>query len=104
MDRKKKEVGNQSFKDALGDMWALYLKKNTDYGTIKDAFANFRASDEWGVPAWIGAMLRGSDKIKRLQSFVENGRLANEGVEDSLIDLANYAVIALVLFREAQSK
>jgi hypothetical protein len=38
--------------------------------------------------------------MHRIQSFLQNGSLANESVEDSLKDLAAYALIALVLFRE----
>ena len=45
-------------------------------------------------------MVRATDKVRRLQTYAVNGRLANEGVEDSLMDLAVYAIIALVLWRE----
>jgi hypothetical protein len=35
-----------------------------------------------------------------LQSAAKGSKLVNEGVEDSLIDLASYAIIALALYRE----
>jgi hypothetical protein len=99
--------GDERFQDALWQMWRLHVRKGRDYGKGKaqdrDIFANVRSSEEWGVPGWVGSLIRGCDKIKRLQSFTENGSLANEGVEDSLIDLANYAVISLVLYRETLS-
>ena len=60
-----------------------------------------RASEHFGIPAWLGAVIRANDKMSRIKSFAERGVLANEPIEDSLIDLANYAVIALVLYREA---
>jgi hypothetical protein len=47
-------------------------------------------------------MVRLNDKIIRLQNAAKGSALANEGVEDSLIDIACYAVVVLVLFREAQ--
>jgi hypothetical protein len=45
-------------------------------------------------------MTRANDKMRRLQKFATEGNLANESVEDSLIDLAVYAIIGLILFRE----
>ena len=38
--------------------------------------------------------------MRRLQKFAQDGYLANESVEDSLIDNIVYGVIALALFRE----
>lgn len=78
--------------------------KQGDYGTDVDPFANVRSSVSWGVPAWVGAMIRLNDKVTRLQSFVKNGSLNNEGVEDSLRDIAVYSTIALVLFEEEKCK
>jgi hypothetical protein len=91
---------SQRFMDALEELRALHLTKGADYGSSTDPFANITASIGWGVPAWQGAIMRGTDKVVRLQSFVRTGTLANEGVEDALQDLAAYALIALVLFRE----
>lgn len=94
--------GDPRFHQVLKEMGELHDKKQRDYGAEGDPFANVRSSESWGIPAWQGAMIRACDKVKRLQSFAKNGTLANEGVEDSLIDLANYAVIALVLHRESK--
>lgn len=94
--------GDSRFHQVLAEMGTLHDKKQLDYGAEGDPFANVRSSESWGIPAWQGAMIRACDKVKRLQSFAKNGTLANEGVEDSLIDLANYAVIALVLHRESK--
>jgi hypothetical protein len=68
----------------------LFTKKNTDYG---DAFAEF------GV---IGVLMRIEDKIKRSLSITKNGvNLVNdEGVRDTLLDLHNYAAMALMLLDE----
>ncbi len=80
----------------------LHDRKQEDYGRGDDPFANVRAAAEWGMPEWVGAMLRASDKIRRLQAYAIKGSLANEGVLDSFMDLAVYAIIAHVLFEEAQ--
>jgi hypothetical protein len=68
----------------------LFKKKNIDYG---DAFAKF------GV---IGVLMRIEDKIQRSLSITKNGvNLVNdEGIRDTLIDLHNYAAMALMLMDE----
>jgi hypothetical protein len=88
------------FNRILDELRALHDSKQRDYGTSEDPFANVRASSEWGFRPWVGAMIRATDKIRRLQSYVLNGKLANEGVVDSLNDLAVYSIIARILFEE----
>lgn len=92
--------GDERFLSVLDEMRRLHVKKGADYGTDQDCFANIRASEAFGVQPWRGALMRANDKMARLQTYCRKGTLANEGVEDSLLDLANYAVIALCLFRE----
>lgn len=84
----------------LADIRAMHDKKQADYGRDGDPFANIRSSTEWGIPAWVGSLVRGGDKFKRLQKAASGKQLRNESVEDSLIDLAVYAIIALILWRE----
>jgi len=68
----------------------LFTKKNIDYG---DAFAKY------GV---IGVLMRIEDKIQRAMSITKNGvNLVNdEGIRDTLLDLHNYAAMALMLLDE----
>lgn len=88
------------FHEILEELGELHDLKQLDYGTPEDPFANVRRSSAWGVPAWVGAMLRLDDKVGRLQSLIRNGRLFNESAEESLVDIAVYSVIALVLLEE----
>lgn len=88
------------FKAQLDALWALHRKKAADYGTDNDPLRNIRASEEVGIEAWRGAWLRAKDKVKRIDTYCTKGRLANEGVEDSFVDLAAYAIISALLFRE----
>ena len=64
----------------------LFTKKNIDYG---DAFAKY------GV---IGVLMRIEDKIQRSMSITKNGvqLVKDEGIRDTLIDLHNYAAMALM--------
>jgi hypothetical protein len=79
----------------------LQLKKGKDYGSATDPLANIRSSQDFGIAPWVGAVIRLNDKVNRIKTFVRNNKLANESLEDSLIDIAVYAVHAVRLYREA---
>ena len=91
---------SQAFHDVLTEMGLLHNQKQADYGRENDPFANVRASEDFGVPGWVGCLTRANDKMRRLQKAAQGGTLTNETVEDSLLDLAVYAAIGLVLYRE----
>jgi hypothetical protein len=65
----------------------LFRKKNADYG---DAFATYGP---------IGVIVRMGDKINRLVSINQNcvTLVDSESVRDTLIDLHNYAAMAVML-------
>lgn len=92
--------GDPRFHALLAEIAELHDKKQQDYGRTEDPFANVRATEEWGMPAWVGAMMRLNDKVRRLQKLAQVGSLANESAEDSMRDIAVYALIALILYRE----
>ena len=79
----------QEFKNITTEMSELYSKKNNDYG---DAFGQTFA--ELGI---ISAITRISDKTNRLKSLAtKDQRVDDERIEDTLMDLANYAVMTLI--------
>ena len=92
------------FYQRLVEAAELHAKKQRDYGTGEDPFANVRATEKFGIPAWVGVAIRMNDKITRIQSMVKKGSLANESVEDSLLDIGVYAIIALVLRQQDAEK
>ena len=68
----------------------LFKKKNADYG---DAFAKYGT---------IGVLMRMEDKLQRFMS-ISNTKIQlvnDEGLKDTLIDLHNYAAMALMLLDE----
>lgn len=95
-----KKTGSARFHEILGELGDLHDKKQKDYGTPADPFANVRASADFGIPAWVGSMVRANDKMVRIQKAAKGGQLSNEALEDSLRDLAVYAVIGLCLLEE----
>lgn len=105
----RKPTGDPRFHQVLKEMGELHDRKQSDYGRAEkngveaDPFANVRASEDFGVNGVVGTLIRANDKIRRLQAWANGSELKNESVEDSLLDLANYAAIALVLWREQQN-
>ena len=83
----------QEFKNITTKMSELYIAKNHDYG---DAFGQTFA--ELGI---ISAITRISDKTNRLKSLAtKDQRVDDERIEDTLMDLANYAVMTLIELRD----
>lgn len=68
----------------------LYLRKNTDYG---DSF--HKTFIEEGMAM---ARIRLSDKMERFKRLTRSGEqnVKDESVRDTLIDLANYAIMTIV--------
>jgi len=93
-----------AFHEAIQEIVTMHDRKSHDYGLEGDPLANVRASEHFGVTAWLGTIIRMNDKISRIKSFCKRGNLLNESLEDSLLDIAVYAVIALVLYRESETK
>jgi len=86
---------------------ALMEKKNNDYRSgTGDPYANFRGSATLGVSPVRGILLRMQDKMCRIATFDEKGELLvkDEGVDDSILDIINYAVLIAGLVRENKQK
>jgi len=77
----------EQLKHIQSDALELFKKKNADYG---DAFAKF------GI---IGVLMRIEDKIQRALSISKSGvtLVDDEGLRDTLLDLHNYAAMALMV-------
>lgn len=90
-----------AFMAALEEVRQMHLAKSRDYGSETDPLANIRNGAAFvGIEPWRGCMVRLSDKVTRLATFNRTGTLTHEGVEDTLLDLAAYSLLALVLYRE----
>jgi hypothetical protein len=76
----------------LHELQSIMLKKHADYGPMNIS----------GAPggAMNGLRVRMYDKLARLNNLVDTGDTPNyESIEDTLIDLANYAIIGLLVQR-----
>jgi len=94
--------GHPKFYKYLAMMARVFSLKNQDYADDIDPFKNFRLSEGLGIPPWKGALIRLGDKFIRINNIASNGKAAvkNETILDTLIDLANYAIIARILYEE----
>ena len=70
----------------------------------EDIFANFRLSELSGVPAWQGSVIRMGDKYSRISNFIKKGefKFKEESIKDTLMDMAVYSLITMILFEEAE--
>lgn len=82
----------------------LMSKKNADYTGGGGPFANFDTAQIFGVDRVQGALIRMTDKMQRVNSFVTNGvlQVPDESVEDTAVDLINYAVLIAGMIRETK--
>lgn len=79
------------FKEITNEMFNLYEIKNKNYG---DSFS--KQFQEYGLTS---VCIRLEDKLNRLKSLNKQGKEANtddESIKDTLIDLANYSVLAIM--------
>lgn len=115
MERIQTEVnaltGNrQKFVSAMASNSAnaldLVLKKTKDYATIDDPYRNFRLCESVGVPLEKGILVRMCDKLSRIGNLIENNdpSVKSESIEDTLVDIMNYANIMLCYIQEKSSK
>ena len=77
------------FLDYLESMKDLYLKKNHDYGdSVSKTF------DEYGL---VSFLVRMDDKMNHIKTLnkIQDTAVRGEKIEDTLLDLANYAILAL---------
>jgi hypothetical protein len=69
----------------------LYVTKNSDYGnSVHDTF------EKYGLTSFL---VRLEDKLNRARTLTlnpKNQKVADEKIEDTLLDLANYAILAVI--------
>jgi hypothetical protein len=84
---------------------AIMERKNSDYAQGDDAFSNFKFSAEFaGVTVEQAFRVLIGVKIARLKELM-NGKIPqNERVEDTLVDLSNYADLLVIYLNDTGEK
>ena len=95
--------GHPRFYKLLEEMADLHSRKNANYTAGQDHFANIRESEKFNIPAWKGTLVRMGDKWNRIISLARgNQDLVGESVKDTLMDLAVYSLICIILLEEKE--
>lgn len=80
----------QQFRIILGDMLRTYLKKSKDYGNSYE-----KSYQRFGEK--VGMLFPMYTKMDRLNELLSTDKKPeNESIEDTLLDLANYAILGLI--------
>lgn len=88
-------VDPKSFEGIIKEMNETYKRKNADYG---NSFG--KQFEEFGM---ISSVVRLTDKLERLKSLTigkNQQQVNNESVEDTLLDMANYAIMTVMELRK----
>lgn len=83
-----------AFQDSLSKMFNIMESKNHDYANAEDPFKNFKMAEMAGMSVEQGIFLRMLDKVSRISELLtKEAKVEDEKLEDTLLDLANYAII-----------
>lgn len=93
--------GDPRFYQLLDEIAELHSRKNHDYAKTEEPLSNFHRSRALGVEPWRGVLVRMSDKWSRIEQLSSGKTAKNESLRDSLIDLAVYALIDVLLLEDA---
>ncbi len=94
------------FDDLLEKMRQIHHSKRRDYGA-NDPLGNFKQAIDLGVKPSLGCAIRMSDKWARFCNLYrkgnENRAVKDESIIDTLLDLANYALLTIILLESESS-
>lgn len=75
----------------------MFVRKNADYGNSFE-----KSLDEWGL---IVSAMRVQEKLDRIKtSLKQELKVKDESVEDSFLDIANYAIMTVMWLRKEKEK
>ena len=92
-------MSTMTFETILRRMAAIHKAKNADYGNSYELSARLL-----GRPVVEGLLHRISDKLARCCRLAQGheAQVQDEALQDTLIDLANYAVLAILALEGEQ--
>lgn len=79
----------EAYNRVVDELTEIYVAKNTDYGrSFADLFAEF---------GLLSTVIRLQDKVGRLRTLCkQEARVKDESVRDTLLDIANYALMTVM--------
>lgn len=96
---------NPKFDQFLREMGAMHDRKNAGYAVAGDPLQNFRLSERFGIPMYLGLAVRISDKMNRWLNLVgdANNDKVGEPIEDTSLDCAVYLGLFIIALTEYKS-
>ena len=89
----------EKHKELLDNLHNLYIAKNHDYGdSVHDTY------EKYGLTSFL---VRMEDKLNRVRTLNKNSddiQVPTEKIEDTLLDLANYAILAVLELKEEEEE
>jgi hypothetical protein len=100
--RLKERFKDETALNILYNMQSVYEAKDNDYSATGLPMGNLRKCEDAGIEAWRGCLVRIGDKMSRLENFLKEKEylVISEKAEDTVVDLANYAILMSCLLEE----
>lgn len=98
LEELNRDCASELHKDICKRLLDIYVKKNQDYGNSFD-----ESLDKFGL---IASATRINDKVNRFSSLCtgkKKAKVVEEGVKDTLMDLANYAIMTIMWLEEKEN-
>ena len=92
----------QKYMDIINKLKETFLKKNHDYGSsVKKNYDKFEAyGKNEGLKYVFGRIAEKHDRLENLIYGDHTNQVTDESIEDTLLDMANYAILAAVSIQE----
>lgn len=87
----------EKHEELLNYIHNMYITKNHDYGdSVHDTYKKY------GLTSFL---VRMEDKLNRVRTLNKNGdiQVLTEKIEDTLLDLANYAILAVLELKSEEN-
>ena len=84
-------------KEIINNIHAMYKDKNEDYGDSFD-----KSLDKFGL---LSSLIRLTDKMNRFEQLIDGeSKVTSESIDDTLLDMANYAIMTVMWRRINESE
>ena len=97
---------SNEFKKIQREQYKLFAEKQLDYGPTNIGMGKAELETPKDIEiSTLGLVTRMNDKVSRLMNLMLNKKKPNnESIEDTLIDLANYGIMGLIVRRKKWGK
>lgn len=89
-------------------MKEIIRSKNEDYAGHGEAFTNFNQIElitKGMISREMGTVVRMTDKLSRVVRLLNaENQVADEKIEDTLMDLANYSMLLIIMLKEKKNE